>query len=293
MYCDVLRVASRIAGLVLIGTGFAAGTASGDPVAIAHGRDTGAILAITVQASGGSQALLDYFTFIPQALILLFAVGVRRYVLDGEDIPWWLDDDSLRAPTDQFVSKLRRGPGTGESASSDSTSRTTTSRNRSDSVDGADGAESGSASTGTTSTATTGGNTQSQSGSSSATSSGKSTNRSDSTASEKRTRRSSGPVADRLALGYENQKVVVDDGDTVDEAIRSMVRRAGKEEYTKWIDDRHLHFIHDEHGFTMVVYGENLTRLNGERLATGDRARVYPGDEIELSGVVTLSVARA
>lgn len=265
-----------------------AGTASGDTVAAQAGADAGSF----IQASADETALLEYFTFVPQAIVLLIAVGLRRYALDDEDIPWWLDGDALRERVDRLVPTFGRRPmrGDGDDERADSETKTA-GPTRSESGQTGPDAETDGAQSSTASGSSASRQTDSES------TARRARERDDTvstdTGSSTTSGRTSGPVPDRLALSYGDQRIVVRDGDTVDEEIRAMLRAAGEGEHAKWIDDRHLHFIGDEHGFTLVVDGENPTRLNGERLRPGDRDRVYPGDDIELSGVVTLSVERA
>jgi hypothetical protein len=223
-------------------------------------------IALLVQATAESPALLDYFTFIPQALLLLIAVGIRRYLLADEEVPWWLDRAGIGERARGLVPDLSHsvdGRSTTEDAEQSSDGGTSTAT---------DSGQPGDDSTGDTADPGD-----------------------DSTADETtgRPARGRGPAPDRLALGYENQRVVVGDGDTVDEKIRVMLRTAGEADHTKWIDDGQLQFVRDEHGFTLIAGGDGLTRLNGERLRPGERIRVYPGDEIDLSGVVTLSIEGA
>ena len=291
----VLTVAGLTVGLAA--SGVASGAVSADAAVTSDA--TPAVVAL-LQASSEPPALLDYFTFIPQAFLLLIAVGLRRYVLDDEDVPWWLDGDALRARVDAVV------PDYGQRLRARilarlSTPRESTPPDQPDDTAAASQAAtaSDSASTSASSKAVASDGTASQSGGATRTkaslSSAGQTGGSQSGGSQPAGRdgRTSGPVPDRLALGYGNQRIVVGDGRTVDEEVRAMLRAADEGDHAKWIDDRHLRFLRDEHGFTLVVDGENPTRLNGERLRPGDRARVYPSDEIELSGVVTLSVERA
>jgi hypothetical protein len=220
-----------------------------------------------VQANAESPALLEYFTFIPQAILLLIVVGIRRYLLADEDVPWWLDRAGIDARLRGVVPDLSRS--TDDQTASNEGEQSGDGRPSTNAEDSGESDERS-----TTDSQETGDN---------------------STASEtaESPARGRGPVPDHLALGYEHQRVVVGDGDTVDEKIRAMLRAAGEAEHTKWIDDGQLQFVRDEHGFTLVAGGEGLTRLNGERLRPGERIRVYPGDEIDLSGVVTLSVEAA
>jgi hypothetical protein len=221
-----------------------------------------------VQANAESPALLEYFTFIPQAILLLIAVGIRRYFLTDEDVPWWLDRAGVDARLRGLVPDVSR---------------------RRDDDTSATGGTAQSSDAGVSTTATD----RDQPGDEPTTDSQATGDDSSAPETADSPARGRGPVPDHLALGYEHQRVVVEDGDTVDEKIRAMLRAAGEAEHTKWIDDGQLQFVRDEHGFTLVAGGEGLTRLNGERLRPGERIRVYPGDEIDLSGVVTLSVEAA
>ena len=230
-------------------------------VAVASSGPASALLA---QSTAESPALLDYFTFIPQAILLLIAVGLRRYYFADADVPWWLDRDGIRERLRGLLPAFSRGGDDSTSTTDGSTEpddegRSTEPGTSPRSDDGSDN-ESGDSADAPTAT------------------------------TPDRPPRGSGSIPDRLALGYENQRVVVRDGDTVDEKVRAMLRAAGEGQHTKWIDDGQLRFVRDEHGFTLIAGGDGLTRLNGERLRPGERMRVYPGDEIDLSGVVTLSI---
>jgi len=281
-----------LAALVAVASGVATGAPSGGATTAARTSQ----MATLLQTSAQPPALLDYFTFVPQALLLLFLVGLRRYVLDEEDVPWWLDGDRLRARIDALVpnygQRLRKrilARLSRANAATEQSDDTTTSE-----TDGSTGAA-GTSSTDTVATGTAAAGTDRNASSTSPTASSGATSQSTQSGASRsgRTGHRGEPIPDRLALAYGKQRLVVADGDTVDEQIRAMLRAADEGEHAKWIDDRHLHFIHDEHGFTLVVDGDNPTRLNGDRMRPGDRARVYPGDEIDLSGVVTLAVERA
>lgn len=303
--CRESEIVGRASGVVAaattvtVATGIAAGTPS--HAAVATPRPITAI-GVIVPTAGTSPAVLDYFTFIPQALLLLIAVGLRRYVLDDEDVPWWLDGAALRARAARLVSTigLRSGNADGNENASGTTSgvdasgasQAKSSAGQGNSQGDQTAASRDRGSTPDTATASAGTNADGA-GKGATNSAGDTTSTAESTSptpSSSRPDRTSGPVPDRLTLSYRNQRVAVGDGDTVDEKIRAMLRAADEGDHAKWIDDRQLHFIRDEHGFTLVVHGENPTRLNGDRLRPGDRARVYPGDEVELSGVVTLAV---
>ncbi|ACV49109.1 MULTISPECIES: hypothetical protein [Halomicrobium] len=243
--------------------------------AAATGVAGGVDPALAVQQGNDSPALLEYFTFVPQALLLLLAVGVRRYVLADSDVPWWLDGAALRGRASALVPQPNwrvRDAVSGSTASDDEA----TAHHRAGSSDDTDQPADGDATPSTGSGSSPSGGTQQSSGATASTTT---------TAT-----RGNGPVPGRLALGYGNQRVVVGDGDTVDEKLRAMLRGADEAEHAKWIDDGQLRFVRDEHGFTLIVGGDGLTRCNGERLRPGERTRIGPGDEIDLSGVMTLSV---
>ncbi|WP_044956530.1 right-handed parallel beta-helix repeat-containing protein [Halomicrobium katesii] len=98
------------------------------------------------------------------------------------------------------------------------------------------------------------------------------------------------PVPTALTLSVGGREIAVRDGTTVDEQLRSLLRDGGKSEQTKWIDDGHLVFQRTDDGFVLTTRGDNLTRVNGERVPPGETAHIAPGDEIEVSGLLALSV---
>ncbi|QCD67067.1 hypothetical protein GBQ70_02905 [Halomicrobium sp. ZPS1] len=98
------------------------------------------------------------------------------------------------------------------------------------------------------------------------------------------------PVPTTLTLSVGGREIAVRDGTTVDEQLRSLLRDGGKPEQTKWIDDGHLVFQRTDDGFVLTTRGDNLTRVNGERVRPGKTAHIAPGDEIEVSGLLALSV---
>ncbi|QGA83444.1 hypothetical protein [Halomicrobium sp. LC1Hm] len=250
------RIGLSVVALAVAATGVAGGV---DP-------------ALAAQRGGDSTALLDYFTFIPQALLLLIAVGLRRYVLADADVPWWLDGAALRGRASALIPQPDwrvSDAVSGSTASDDEESA----HHRAGSSDDTDERADGDASPSTGSKLAQSDDTQQSSETPSQT-----------------PRRQSATVPNQLVLGYGNQRVVVGDGDTVDEKLRAMLRGADEAEHAKWIDDGQLRFRRDEHGFTLIVGGDGLTRCNGERLRPGERTRIGPGDEIDLSGVMTLSV---
>ena len=98
------------------------------------------------------------------------------------------------------------------------------------------------------------------------------------------------PVPTTLTLSVGGREIAVGDGTTVDEQLRSLLRDGGKPAQTKWIDDEHLVFRRTDDGFVLTTRGDNLTRVNGERVRPGEAEPIAPGDEIEVSGLLALSV---
>ncbi|WP_225333788.1 double zinc ribbon domain-containing protein [Halomicrobium urmianum] len=94
-----------------------------------------------------------------------------------------------------------------------------------------------------------------------------------------------------LALTAYGRSVVVGDDETVGREIRSLLADAGKsEDEAVRIHREHVRFVREDERFYLVDLGENPTQLNGESLQKGDRRPVEPGDELDLSGVVTMTV---
>jgi hypothetical protein len=101
--------------------------------------------------------------------------------------------------------------------------------------------------------------------------------------------RDSSPVPEQLLLTVEDTEITVTDGQTVGRKIRTALTDAGyPEDEAVRIHREHIRFVREDGTFYLHDLGENPTTLNGEPLR--DREPVEPGDEIELSGVATLSV---
>jgi hypothetical protein len=83
-------------------------------------------------------------------------------------------------------------------------------------------------------------------------------------------------IGDDQTLGREVRRILTETGGDEDDAVR--------------IHREHVRFVREGGRFYLVDLGDNPTRLNDRQLAKGDREPVEPGDELELSGVVTLSV---
>lgn len=99
---------------------------------------------------------------------------------------------------------------------------------------------------------------------------------------------------DSLALTAHGKSVVVGDGDVVGREIRSLLTEAGRpEDEAVRVHREHVRFVRESGGFYVVALGQNPTHVNGKSLAKGDREQVAPGDELELSDVVTLDVEAA
>lgn len=96
----------------------------------------------------------------------------------------------------------------------------------------------------------------------------------------------------RLALRARGEEVLVDADQTVGREIRRLVTdTGGGEDEAVRIHREHVRFVREDGRFYVVDLGDNPTEVNGRRLSKGDREPIGPGDEIDLSGVVTLSVA--
>lgn len=94
-----------------------------------------------------------------------------------------------------------------------------------------------------------------------------------------------------LVLRARGESVTVSDGETVGREIRNLVTETGGDtDDAVLIHREHLRFVREDDRFYLVDLGDNPTSLNGSRLSKGDREPVAAGDEIDLSGVVTLSV---
>ena len=99
---------------------------------------------------------------------------------------------------------------------------------------------------------------------------------------------------DALALTAYGKSVVVGDGDAVGREIRSLLTEAGRpEDEAVRVHREHVEFVRESGRFYVVALGENPTRVDGTALSKGDREPVAPGDDIELSDVVTLDVEAA
>jgi rubrerythrin len=97
-----------------------------------------------------------------------------------------------------------------------------------------------------------------------------------------------------LALTAHGKSVVVGDGDVVGREIRSLLTDAGRpEDEAVRVHREHVRFVREADQFYVVALGQNPTRVGGTSLAQGERKAVAPGDELELSNVVTLDVEAA
>ncbi|MEF8853729.1 MAG: MMPL family transporter [Haloarculaceae archaeon] len=96
-----------------------------------------------------------------------------------------------------------------------------------------------------------------------------------------------------LGLRARGRELRVGDGDTVGREVRELVRETGGDrDEVLWIHPEHLRFVREDGRFVLENLGDETTRVNGTRLERGERRRVGPGDEVRLSGVVSLSVVR-
>ena len=98
-------------------------------------------------------------------------------------------------------------------------------------------------------------------------------------------------VPESLVLEVEGHEIHVDDGDTVGREIRAALTEAGRpDDEAVRIHREHVRFVRESDGFYLLDLGDNPTQLNGRTLRKGDREPVAPGDELELSGVASVTV---
>lgn len=98
-------------------------------------------------------------------------------------------------------------------------------------------------------------------------------------------------VPERLVLSVEGRDITVEDGDRIGREIRAALLDAGRpEDEAVRIHREHVRFDRQPDGFYLVDLGDNPTRLNGTALKKGDREPIQQGDELELSGVVTMTI---
>ncbi|WP_276250167.1 double zinc ribbon domain-containing protein [Haloarcula rara] len=94
-----------------------------------------------------------------------------------------------------------------------------------------------------------------------------------------------------LVLEVEGREIHVDDGDTVGREIRAALTEAGRpDDEAVRIHREHVRFVREENSFYLLDLGDNPTQINGQTLQKGDREAVAPGDELELSGVASVTV---
>ncbi|WP_324662946.1 zinc ribbon domain-containing protein [Haloarcula sediminis] len=114
---------------------------------------------------------------------------------------------------------------------------------------------------------------------------------SDSGTPETNTDDGSETVPESLVLEIEGREIHVDDGDTVGREIRAALTDAGRpDDEAVRIHREHVRFVRESDSFYLLDLGDNPTQLNGATLQKGDREPVAPGDELELSGVASVTV---
>jgi hypothetical protein len=98
-------------------------------------------------------------------------------------------------------------------------------------------------------------------------------------------------VSESLVLDGRGEELTVSDGDTVGRELRRIITETGgDEEDAVRVHREHVRFEREESGFYVVDLGRNPTALNGTPTAEGDREPIGPGDELTLSGIITLAV---
>jgi len=101
-------------------------------------------------------------------------------------------------------------------------------------------------------------------------------------------------VPDKLVLSVEGRDITVEDGDRIGREIRAALLDAGRpEDEAVRIHREHVRFDRKPEGYYLVDLGDNPTRLNETPLQKGDREPIQPGDELELSGVATMTIRAA
>ncbi|RLM33779.1 zinc ribbon domain-containing protein [Haloarcula sp. Atlit-120R] len=101
-------------------------------------------------------------------------------------------------------------------------------------------------------------------------------------------------VPDKLVLAVEGRDITVEDGDRIGREIRAALLDAGRpEDEAVRIHREHVRFDRQPDGYYVVDLGDNPTRLNETQLQKGDREPIQPGDELELSGVATMTIRAA
>ncbi len=100
-----------------------------------------------------------------------------------------------------------------------------------------------------------------------------------------------GSAPDSLVLAVRGEEITVSDGDTVGKDLRRIVTESGgDEDAAVRIHREHIQFVREDGQFYLVDLGRNPTRVNDTRMEQVDREPIGPGDEVSLSGVVTLAV---
>ncbi|MUV51140.1 zinc ribbon domain-containing protein [Haloarcula sp. CBA1122] len=101
-------------------------------------------------------------------------------------------------------------------------------------------------------------------------------------------------VPDKLVLSVEGRDITIEDGDRIGREIRAALLDAGRpEDEAVRIHREHVRFDRQPEGYYLVDLGDNPTRLNETQLKKGDREPIQPGDELELSGVATMTIRAA
>jgi hypothetical protein len=99
---------------------------------------------------------------------------------------------------------------------------------------------------------------------------------------------SEGPT---VSLDVMGQEIIVPVNERIGADIRRAMRDAGGNyEDAQYIHREHIEFLEADNEIVLVNHGTNSTKLNGDRLATGEARSVTDGDVIELSEVVDLTV---
>jgi hydrophobe/amphiphile efflux-3 (HAE3) family protein len=94
-----------------------------------------------------------------------------------------------------------------------------------------------------------------------------------------------------LTVRESDRELIVGDGDVLEQEVQPAVAGAGGDgDEVAWIRREYVRFVRENGQFYVVDLGETATYLNDRRLRTDEREAIGPGDELDLSGVATLTV---
>jgi hydrophobe/amphiphile efflux-3 (HAE3) family protein len=94
-----------------------------------------------------------------------------------------------------------------------------------------------------------------------------------------------------LTVRESDRELTVGDGDIIEQEVQPAVAEAGGDDHeAARIRREYVRFVCENGQFYVVDLGEIAAYLNDRRLRTDEREAIGPGDELDLSGVATLTV---